>query len=111
MLQSPEGAAKVKEVADGNDERQRVVLYERVLPYAVMFGREKEWSKRLGEYYEKTNTQPDWYSGSYGAFSAAAFASSIGNMNTVSSYSSSSGGSSGSGSVGGGGGGGGGGGW
>ena len=112
MLQSPEGAEKVK--IDTADERQLVKLYERVLPYAVLFGQEKEWSKQLGKYYEQVGEQPDWYSGQ-GAFNAAAFAAGMNSLSSVASsasdYSSTSGGSTGGGFAGGGGGGGGGGGW
>lgn len=113
MLQSPDGAAKVGSV-DPNDPKQLVTLYERVLPYAVLFGLEKQWNAQLGKYYESMKTQPDWYS-SNAAFSAATFGSAMSSFSTTSSYtsasSSSSGGSSGGGSSGGGGGGGGGGGW
>ena len=112
MLQSPEGAEKVK--VDATDEKQLVKLYERVLPYAVLFGQEKEWSKQLGRYYEQVGEQPDWYSGQ-GAFNAAAFAAGMSSLSSVASsasdYSSTSGGSTGGGFAGGGGGGGGGGGW
>ena len=112
MLQSPEGAEKVK--IDTADEKQLVKLYERVLPYAVLFGQEKEWSAQLGRYYEQVGEQPDWYSGQ-GAFNAAAFAAGMNSLSSVASsasdYSSASGGSTGGGFVGGGGGGGGGGGW
>lgn len=112
MLQSPEGAEKVK--VDATDEKQLVKLYERVLPYAVLFGQEKEWSKQLGQYYEQVGEQPDWYSGQ-GTFNAAAFAAGMNSLSSVASsasdYSSTSGGSTGGGFAGGGGGGGGGGGW
>jgi len=111
MLQSPEGAERT--AVDTTDRGQMLKLYERVLPYAVLFGQEKKWSKLLGEYYDQQS--PDWYSGT-NAFSAASFASGIGTMaatsgSAYSGSSSSSGGSSGGGSSGGGGGGGGGGGW
>ena len=112
MLQSPEGAEKVK--VDASDEKQLVKLYERVLPYAVLFGQEKKWSAQLGQYYEQVGEQPDWYSGQ-GAFNAAAFAAGMNSLSSVASsasdYSSTSGGSTGGGFAGGGGGGGGGGGW
>ena len=115
MLQSPEGAEKVGVKLGNNDTAQLVKLYERVLPYAVLFGIEKEWAKQLGVYYETTQTQPDWYSGN-AVFNAAVFSSALGGFSSESSTyssatSSSSGGSSGGGSSGGGGGGGGGGGW
>lgn len=114
MLQSPEGAEKVG-VKLGEDVAQLVKLYERVLPYAVLFGVEREWVKQLGAYYEAVGTQPDWYSGN-AAFNAVVFSSALGGFNSQSSLyssaaSSDSGGSSGGGSSGGGGGGGGGGGW
>ena len=112
ILQSPEGAEKV--VVDVNDEKQLVKLYERVLPYAVLFGQEKNWSKQMGKYYEQVGEAPDWYVGQ-GAFNAVAFSSGLGGLSTAaghaSDYSSTSGGSSGGGFAGGGGGGGGGGGW
>lgn len=112
MLQSPEGAEKVK--VDAADEKQLVKLYERVLPYAVLFGQEKEWSAQLGKYYEQAGEQPDWYSGQ-GAFNAAVFSAGMSSLSStavsVSSFESSTGGSTGGGFAGGGGGGGGGGGW
>ena len=112
ILQSPEGAEKI--VVDVNDRKQLVKLYERVLPYAVLFGQEKNWSKQMGKYYEQVGEAPDWYVGQ-GVFNAVAFSSGLSGLSTAaghaSDYSSTSGGSSGGGFAGGGGGGGGGGGW
>ena len=112
ILQSPEGAEKI--VVDVNDGKQLVKLYERVLPYAVLFGQEKNWSKQMGKYYEQVGEAPDWYVGR-GAFNAVAFSSGLSGLSTAaghaSDYSSTSGGSSGGGFAGSGGGGGGGGGW
>lgn len=114
MLQSPEGAEKLPAPIDTNDKRQLIKLYEKVLPYAIVFGQEKDWNKQLGHYYESAKQQPSWYSGQT-AFNAAVFSTAISNFNTAATYSnpssSSSGGSGGGGSSGGGGGGGGGGGW
>ena len=110
MLQSPEGAVKVGELA--TTKGQLVKLYERVLPYAVLFGQETEWNKHLGDYYAQTNSQPTWYAGGNQVFSAAVFSSVVSSFAaSAASTSASSGGSSGGGSSGGGGGGGGGGGW
>jgi len=112
MLQSPEGALRERNESTG--ESDVLKIYEKLLPYAVLFGLEKEWSQELGRYYSERS--PEWYAGS-GAFSAAIFASSISSISssiasayTGSASSSSSGGSGGGGSSGGGGGGGGGGG-
>ena len=110
MLQSPEGAAKV--AVDTNDTVQIVKLYERVLPYAVLFRQEKEWAKRIGDLYDQTGSRPDWIDGQT-AFNATMFGSMMSNFSSSASASSasssSSGGSSGGGFSGGGGGGGGGG--
>jgi len=109
ILQSPEGAP---EPIDTTDNTRMIKLYERMLPYAILFGLEKEWSKRLGDYYETTNAQPNWYSGNNAVFNAVVLTSAISSFNNTTSYAnSSSSGSGGGGSSGGGGGGGGGGGW
>lgn len=127
VLQSPEGALRspyrpepatlqAESVSGPDGALQVLKLYERLLPFAVLFGQEKDWSRVLGEYYDRSGSQPDWYSGR-GPFSAAYFASGISSFASTttaswsgSASSSSSSGSGGGGSVGGGGGGGGGGG-
>lgn len=113
FLQSVEGA---------DTSNQGIVkLYEKLLPYAVLFRLEKSWAKEMGKYYEMQDVDaPVWYIGA-GAFSAQAFsdtikaASTTMNSNiahsTTSSSSSGSSGGGGGGFSGGGGGGGGGGGW
>ncbi len=120
MLQSPSGAERVT-VADPvnpGDTLQMVAFYEKLLPFAVLWGVDKEWSEELGRYYEQSGSDPDWYS-SRSTFSSVAFASSMGAFSTSSGSStpwsasataSTSGGSAGGGFSGGGGGGGGGGG-
>jgi uncharacterized membrane protein YgcG len=128
VLQSPQGALRSPYRPDvasvlGDDGAadpirplQVLKLYERLLPFAVLFGQEKSWSAVLGDYYARSGSQPDWYSGS-APFNAAWFASGISTFasSTAASWSgtassSSSSGMGGGGSVGGGGGGGGGGG-
>jgi uncharacterized membrane protein YgcG len=91
-------------------------LNERLLPYAVLFGLEREWSRVLADLYEARGEEPTWYSGRSG-FDAGSFGVAVSSFSTASSTSwsgssssSSSSGSSGGGSSGGGGGGGGGGG-
>jgi len=107
MLQSPAGAERVR--INPNDPAQMLKLYEVLLPYAVVFGQEKEWAEQLAVLYGPENS-PGWYSGSHG-FSAGSFSAGIGSLSASSASSSStSGGSGGGGSAGGGGGGGGGGG-
>ncbi|GAA1854947.1 DUF2207 domain-containing protein [Microbacterium koreense] len=105
MLQSPQGAERVP--VDTGDPRQMLRLYETLLPYAVVFGQEKEWANQIALIYGSDS--PRWYTGSSG-FDAAVFSAGISTLSASTASSSSSGGSSGGGSAGGGGGGGGGGG-
>ena len=59
MLQSASGA----EV----DEQRIVQVYERLLPYAVLFGFEDEWQGELARYYRET--PPEWVAGAAGVSS------------------------------------------
>lgn len=104
--QSPEGARKQR--IDPDNKEEVVRLYERLLPYAVILGHEKQWFKVIGNYYEEINQRPVWYVGS-GSFSASHFTSAMHTISTTATSSSGSGFSGGGGSGGGGGGGGGGG--
>lgn len=111
VLQSPKG--KLTEMIDVNDTTKLVKLYEKLLPYAMLFGIEREWAKEFADLYK--DKQPDWYSGS-GTFNAIYFASALHSFSTTSNAtftppSSSSGSGFSGGFSGGGGGGGGGGGW
>lgn len=108
MLQSPDGAERV--AVDVGDPRQMLALYEALLPYAVVFGQEKEWASQLAVLYENTQTMtPTWYAGA-AAFNVSSFSAGIGSLSVAAASSSSSGGSTGGGFAGGGAGGGGGGG-
>ena len=128
VLQSPEGALRspyrpdaasvigLPGPPDPGRPGQVLKLYERLLPFAVLFGQEKDWSRVLGDYYARSDAQPDWYAGSapfnpvWFAAGLSSFTSSTSASWSGSASSSSSSGSGGGGSVGGGGGGGGGGG-
>ena len=118
ILQSPEGAVRVgqEDAVDPADRTQVVKLYEKLLPYAVLWGVEREWAQELAIVYR--DEAPDWYLGNLG-FNAALFASSVSSFTSRASSAASvqsagggsfSGGSMGGGFSGGGGGGGGGGG-
>ncbi len=134
VLQSPSGAMRVDRPAAAAvagaaqttsdaaaatatlDPAVVLKLNERLLPYAVLFGLEREWSRELAVLYEQRGEAPGWYAGRDG-FDAAAFSVGVSSFSTASSTSwsgssssSSSSGSGGGGSSGGGGGGGGGGG-
>ena len=105
VLQSPDGA--LKKPIDTSNPRTVLHLFELVLPWAILLGREKDWARVMEIAY--AGSSPTWYGGSV-PFSATAFSSSLSTFASASSASSSSSGSSGGGSAGGGGGGGGGGG-
>jgi uncharacterized membrane protein YgcG len=112
MLQSPDAPY----AANHGEPKRTVHLFETLLPYAMIFGVEKEWAKQFESMYQEA---PGWYTGNRHAFSAAYLAGSLGGsgfgtaMATSFSSPSSSGSSGfgGGGFSGGGGGGGGGGGW
>ncbi len=114
---------KFLQSVDGADVSHEgvVKLYEKLLPYAVVFKLEKSWLKEMSKYYEYDDvSNPSWYIG-VGAFSAIDFASAITSASsyistttahsTTSNSSSGFSGGGGGGFSGGGGGGGGGGGW
>lgn len=103
MLQSPEGALRMR--VEGIDPRypaQKVKLYEKLLPFAVMWGVEKEWSKELTIYYE--GAAPEWFI-STSAFNVNSFSNAMSTLSKTavvsSTPASSSGRSSWSGSSGG----------
>lgn len=101
MLQSPDGALRV----DVGDTTQVVKLYEKLLPYAILWGVEEEWAKELAVKYDQG--APDWYAGSQGfnpiVFSAAMHSFSASTVTAATpAYTSSGGGSSFGGSGGGG---------
>ncbi len=109
FLQSPEGAEKItdKEAFDPKNPEAKVKLFEKLLPYAILFGLEKDWAKQFADIY---TTAPGWYQGNWTAFNIGYLAGSIGDFNNATGASFASP-SSGGGGAGGGGGGGGGGGW
>lgn len=117
-LQSPSGAERV----NVNDDLEMIKLYEKLLPWAVLWGVEDQWMRELAVRVDAVQAQPDWFVGTNG-FTPSLFTSTVRGFGTAlvppvsssswsgSSFGSSfSGGSFGGGFSGGGGGGGGGGG-
>ncbi len=109
-LQSP----SAQYASNAGEPVKTVALFEKLLPYAMVLGVEKQWATQFQNLYV---SPPGWYSGNFQTFNAAYMVDSLNNgvggaVNTAFSAPSSSGSSgSGGGSSGGGGGGGGGGGW
>ncbi|MCS3843539.1 DUF2207 domain-containing protein [Microbacterium sp. AK031] len=107
MLQSYSGAERR---SDGSVDV--IHVYEKLLPYAILFGQEREWGEVLEVSYAREQQSPGWIDGSsaglvvrMAAFSAATRSSSTYSAPSTGS-SSSFGGSAGGGFSGGGGGGG-----
>lgn len=102
MLQSVQGAERAP--IDAADPRQRLLIYEPLLPYAVVFGIEKSWARELEVTFEQASMQPTWVVSPYG-FSPSlvtAMTASTASAMTSPASSSSSGGSTGGGFSGGG---------
>ncbi len=98
---------------DPNDPAQKVKLFELLLPYAMLFGLEKDWGNQFKDIY---SAPPAWYGGTINNFSTGYLLGGLSGLNSAANTSFSPPASSGSsgfsgGSSGGGGGGGGGGGW
>ena len=104
MLQSYQGAERRR---DGSVDV--VHLYEKLLPYAMLFGEEKSWGRVLDTAYSDTGDGPSWINIAVGTSVASrlsGYSTSVRAAATYSPSSSSSGGSAGGGFSGGGGGGG-----
>lgn len=90
-------------------------IFEKCLPYAIVFGITSLWIKRMEEIYGKdyyTTYAPLWYAGSIASFDAENFVGAMDSLSSeISANISAPSGSGGGGGAGGGGGGGGGGGW
>jgi len=91
-------------------------IFEKFLPYAMIFGLTKEWTKKIKQIYGEdyfTNYHPIWFVGAnLASFDVDNFVSNINSISkNISSHTGSSSGFGGGGFSGGGGGGGGGGGW
>lgn len=90
-------------------------IFEKFLPYAIMFGITGIWIKRMKEIYGEeyfATYAPVWYAGNVAAFDADSFSSTVDSLSSaIAANTSAPSGSGGAGGSGGGGGGGGGGGW
>ncbi|MEO6514006.1 MAG: DUF2207 domain-containing protein [Candidatus Saccharimonadales bacterium] len=111
MLQSPNAPY----ASQSSAPEKTVELFEKLLPYAMVLGVEKQWAKQFEGIYRQP---PDWYNGNWSTFNSLGLVNSLSggfqnNFNTAFTAPSSSGSSGfgGGGFSGGGGGGGGGGGW
>lgn len=72
MMQSPEGAERI----DIGNTRQIIKVYEKLLPFAVIWGVEDEWAKELEVRLIADGGQPDWFT-SRTTFSAVALTTAL----------------------------------
>ncbi len=67
MLQSPEGAERVSIfTVDEGDRGSALKLYERLLPFAVLWGIDDRWTREMSPYLPED--AGDWYGGSLSDF-------------------------------------------
>jgi hypothetical protein len=95
VLQSPQGAERVVTT----DKRAIVKLNEKLLPYAVLWGVEKQWSKQLEVDYAGIGESPSWLNNdlsqvNLGNLVSSFSSNSMSAVRPIVSSSSSSGGSS-----------------
>lgn len=108
MMQSYTNAAR-QSLSDQTTDGTVLQLYDRLLPYAVLFGMQKEWAGVLAHAYQMHQVPPYWYPAMMHSGSSSLQDSLTTMLNSVSSAaatSSPSSGSTGGGAAGGGGGGG-----
>jgi hypothetical protein len=81
-LSAAPGSGEVTRVG-GSSPQELLDLYEKLLPYAIIFGRQKQWSRQLAVLYQATGrTGPSWCSSTV-PFDADAFAASINALETA----------------------------
>jgi uncharacterized membrane protein YgcG len=82
MLQSPEGAERVRvEGIDITKPADKVKLYEKLLPFAMLWGIEREWAKELTIAYGAA--APDWFVSQNG-FDAIMFSTALSTISSTS---------------------------
>lgn len=88
-----------------NNPKKYLGVFEKLLPYAMIFGLEKKWAKEFEDIYVE---QPNWYDGNMNTFNSYLLISSLGGFtrqvnsyitptNSANGFASSHGGSGGSG--------------
>ena len=81
VLQSPQGAERI----DVGDTHAIIKLYEKLLPFAVIWGVEDQWSKELEIKSAQVQQNPDWFV-SQSAFNALAFTSTLHGVSSAATY-------------------------
>ena len=80
--------AEKDRIAFHNAPEKKPEIFEKFLPYAMVFGVEKKWAEQFKDIY---NQQPEWYSGAEGqVFNSVILANNLNAFNSVVSASLSS---------------------
>jgi uncharacterized membrane protein len=61
-----------------SDPKKYTDIFETLLPYAMIFGLEKQWAKQFEDIYTQP---PTWYEGNINTFNTAYFVNSINSFN------------------------------
>jgi hypothetical protein len=75
MFQSPSGAERI----DAGDKTEVVKLYEKLLPFAVLWGIEEQWSNELAIRYDGGSVAPSWFVSS-DQFNSAVFTAALSDL-------------------------------
>lgn len=70
--------AESKRIEFHNDPKRYNEIFEKLLPYAMIFNFEKKWAKIFEDIY---TTSPDWYEGDFSVFDATYLANSLNTFN------------------------------
>ncbi|WP_154071847.1 DUF2207 domain-containing protein [Glaciihabitans arcticus] len=81
MLQSPDGAERV----DVGDTKQVIKLYEKLLPFAVIWNVEDQWMHELAVHTAAEGTEPDWLVSSNG-FDGFVLSNALRSVTTAATY-------------------------
>lgn len=63
-------AAEVKRLEFFNDPKKMIAHFEQILPYAVVLGLDRKWTKEFGPVLEQLNYQPTWMSSNVPLYNA-----------------------------------------
>lgn len=72
--------AEEKRIEFHNDPEKYLGVFEKLLPYAMIFGLEKKWAKEFEDLY---TTPPEWYAGDMNTFNTYMMINSFNRMNSV----------------------------
>jgi len=70
--------AEKKRIEFHNDPKKYLGLFEKLLPYAMIFGLEKKWAKEFEDLYTE---EPYWYQGNTNMFNAYLMMNALNHMN------------------------------